>query len=247
MSERGAMARQGQGAGRSSCTRSSGATTRATRRWKSSTAPSLRCGRGSRSRWSRRPAPASRRCCTSPACSSIPTPARSMSTAPPPRRCRDAERTRIRRTEIGFVYQFHHLLPEFSALENVMLPQMIRGLSRKRGAQARATSCSSYLGLKERLEHRPGANCPAASSSASRSRARSPMRRASCSPTSRPAISIRAPPSHVFDALTQLVRASGLAAVIATHNMELARRMDRRVTLRGRAGGGGRSERPRRC
>jgi predicted ABC-type transport system involved in lysophospholipase L1 biosynthesis ATPase subunit len=66
----------------------------------------------------------------------------------------DAERTRIRRTEIGFVYQFHHLLPEFSAVENVMLPQMIRGLT-KAEAYKRAEELLSYLGLKERLDHRP--------------------------------------------------------------------------------------------
>ena len=66
----------------------------------------------------------------------------------------DAQRTRLRRTEIGFVYQFHHLLPEFSALENVMLPQMIRGLSRKEAAN-RATELLNYLGLKDRLTHRP--------------------------------------------------------------------------------------------
>src|SRR5499427_1932811 len=66
----------------------------------------------------------------------------------------DAERTRIRRTDIGFVYQFHHLLPEFSAVENVMLPQMIRGLSKKE-ARKRADELLTYLGLKERLDHRP--------------------------------------------------------------------------------------------
>jgi lipoprotein-releasing system ATP-binding protein len=66
----------------------------------------------------------------------------------------DAERTRIRRTDIGFVYQAHHLLPEFSALENVMLPQMIRGLAR-RDAGERASELLGYLGLKERLTHRP--------------------------------------------------------------------------------------------
>src|SRR6202034_4019341 len=66
----------------------------------------------------------------------------------------DAQRTRIRRTEIGFDYQFHHLLPEFSALENVMLPQMVRGLGRKE-ARTRGIELLSYLGLKERLTHRP--------------------------------------------------------------------------------------------
>src|SRR6202045_204950 len=66
----------------------------------------------------------------------------------------DTARTQIRRTDIGFIYQAHHLLPEFSALENVILPQMIRGLSRKEAAQ-RASELLSYLGLKDRLEHRP--------------------------------------------------------------------------------------------
>jgi lipoprotein-releasing system ATP-binding protein len=66
----------------------------------------------------------------------------------------DSQRTRLRRTEIGFVYQFHHLLPEFSAMENVVLPQMIRGLSRKEAAN-RATELLNYLGLKDRLTHRP--------------------------------------------------------------------------------------------
>src|ERR1700758_3561162 len=66
----------------------------------------------------------------------------------------DTERTAIRRTEVGFVYQFHHLMPEFTAVENVMLPQMIRGLSR-REARARGEELLSYLGLKNRLEHRP--------------------------------------------------------------------------------------------
>ena len=66
----------------------------------------------------------------------------------------DVARTRIRRTDIGFVYQFHHLLPEFSAVENVMLPQMIRGLKRAQ-AQTRAAELLTYLGLKERLTHRP--------------------------------------------------------------------------------------------
>src|SRR5262245_56572295 len=69
-------------------------------------------------------------------------------------RLSDSERTRIRRVEIGFVYQFHHLLMEFSAIENVMLPQMTRGLSQREATQ-RATDLLGYLGLKERLSHRP--------------------------------------------------------------------------------------------
>ena len=111
-----------------------------------------------------------------------------------------------------------------------MLPQMIRGLSKKEARKRadRAAELSRPEASGSSIARR---SSPAASSSASRSRARSPTRRASCSPTSRPEISIRAPPSHVFGALSQLVRASGFAAVVATHNMELAARMDRRVTL----------------
>ena len=106
----------------------------------------------------------------------------------------DAERTRIRRNEIGFVYQSHHLLPEFTALENVMLPQMIRGLSRAARRRSARSSCSaiSACATGSPTGRR---NCPAASSSASRSRARSPTRRASCWPTSRPAISTCTPPT----------------------------------------------------
>ena len=102
-------------------------------------------------------------------------------------------RTALRRSEIGFVYQFHHLLPEFSALENVVIPQMIAGLKRAE-ALARARELLGFLGLDARESHRP-AELSAASSSASRSPARWPMRRASCSPTSRPATSIPRPPT----------------------------------------------------
>src|SRR5712692_4825213 len=114
----------------------------------------------------------------------------------------DGERTRIRRIEIGFVYQFHHLLPEFSALENVMLPQMIRGLGRPE-AKRRALELLAYLGLKERLHHRP-----AELSGGEQQRV------------------------AIGRTLAKLVRASCLATVVATHNMELAGRMDRRVTIR---------------
>ena len=142
----------------------------------------------------------------------------------------DAERTRIRRTEIGFVYQFHHLLPEFSALENVMMPQMIRGLARKE-AKSRASELLSYLGLKERLEHRPSQLSGGEQQrvAIARAVANAPRVLLADEPTGNldPRTS-----SHVFGALAQLVRASSLAAVVATHNMELAKRMDRRVTLK---------------
>jgi lipoprotein-releasing system ATP-binding protein len=141
----------------------------------------------------------------------------------------DAERTRIRRTEIGFVYQFHHLLPEFSALENVMLPQMIRGLT-KNEARKRADELLSYLGLKERLEHRPAQLSGGEQQrvAIARAVANAPRVLLADEPTGN--LDPRTA-GHVFQALVQLVRASGLAAVIATHNMELAQRMDRRVTL----------------
>ena len=142
----------------------------------------------------------------------------------------DAQRTRLRRTEIGFVYQAHHLLPEFSALENVMLPQMIRGLSRKEAAN-RATELLNYLGLKDRLTHRPAELSGGEQQRVALARAvaNAPRILLADEPTGNldPRTSER-----VFGALTQLVRASGLAMICATHNMDLAARMDRRVTLR---------------
>jgi lipoprotein-releasing system ATP-binding protein len=142
----------------------------------------------------------------------------------------DSERTRIRRTDIGFVYQAHHLLPEFSALENVMLPQMIRGLSR-REATTRARELLGYLGLKERFTHRPSELSGGEQQrvAIARAVANGPRVLLADEPTGN--LDPRTA-DHVFSALTQLVRASGLAAVIATHNMDLAARMDRRVTLR---------------
>ena len=141
----------------------------------------------------------------------------------------DAERTRIRRNEIGFVYQSHHLLPEFSALENVMLPQMIRGLGRGK-ARARAAELLSYLGLRQRLEHRPAELSGGEQQrvAIARAVANAPRILLADEPTGNLDVHTA---EHVFHALTQLVRASGLATIIATHNMELAARMDRRVTL----------------
>jgi lipoprotein-releasing system ATP-binding protein len=142
----------------------------------------------------------------------------------------DAARTTIRRTEIGFVYQFHHLLPEFSAVENVMLPQMIRGLA-KREAHTRATELLSYLGLQSRLEHRPSELSGGEQQrvAIARAVANGPRVLLADEPTGN--LDPRTA-DHVFQALGQLVRASRLAALVATHNMELAGRMDRRVTIR---------------
>ena len=142
----------------------------------------------------------------------------------------DADRTRIRRVEIGFIYQFHHLLMEFSAIENVILPQMIRGLSR-RDAHQRATDLLTYLGLKDRLTHRPAELSGGEQQrvAIARAVANAPRILLADEPTGNldPRTS-----EHVFAALTQLVRASGLAVMVATHNMEIAARMDRRVTIR---------------
>lgn len=142
----------------------------------------------------------------------------------------DADRTRIRRMDIGFVYQAHRLLPEFSAIENVMLPQMVRGLS-KRESRTRSAELLSYLGLKDRLTHRPSELSGGEQQrvAIARAVANAPRVLLADEPTGNldPHTA-----DHVFNALTQLVKASGLAAIIATHNLELAARMDRRVTLR---------------
>jgi len=142
----------------------------------------------------------------------------------------DIARTRIRRTDIGFVYQFHHLLPEFSALENVVMPQMIRGLSR-RDAGIRAAELLSYLGLKDRLTHRPTELSGGEQQrvAIARAVANAPRILLADEPTGN--LDVRTA-DHVFGTLGQLVRASGIAAIIATHNLDLAAQMDRRVTIR---------------
>jgi lipoprotein-releasing system ATP-binding protein len=142
----------------------------------------------------------------------------------------DAARTRIRRNDIGFVYQFHHLLGEFSAIENVMLPQMVRGLSRKE-ARVRGTELLSYLGLKERLTHRPAELSGGEQQrvAIARAVANAPRILLADEPTGNLDVHTA---DHVFSALRQLVRASGLAAIIATHNLDIAAQMDRRVTIR---------------
>ena len=142
----------------------------------------------------------------------------------------DLARTKLRRLEIGFVYQFHHLLPEFTALENVMMPQLIRGLARDQ-AKSRATELLTWLGLGARLTHRPAELSGGEQQrvAIARAVANGPRILLADEPTGNldPGTA-----EHVFDALGQIVRASGLAALVATHNLDLAARMDRRVTLR---------------
>jgi len=141
----------------------------------------------------------------------------------------DVERTQIRRTDIGFVYQSHRLLPEFSALENVMLPQMIRGLKRSETIK-RSTEILSYLGIGDRLKHRPAELSGGEQQrvAIARAVANAPRVLLADEPTGNldPNTS-----NHVFHALMQLVKATGVAMLIATHNMDLAGRMDRRVSL----------------
>jgi len=142
----------------------------------------------------------------------------------------DQARTALRRLEIGFVYQFHHLLPEFTALENVMMPQLIRGLSRAL-ARERASELLKFLGLGARLKHRPAELSGGEQQrvAIARAVANAPRVLLADEPTGN--LDPRTA-QHVFGVLTQLVRATGLATLVATHNMELANRMDRRVTLR---------------
>jgi lipoprotein-releasing system ATP-binding protein len=142
----------------------------------------------------------------------------------------DAARTRLRRNSIGFVYQAHHLLPEFSAVENVMLPQMIRGLSRA-DAHVRASELLSYLGLAERLTHRPGELSGGEQQRVAIARAVANVPRLLLADEPTGNLDPRTS-DHVFYALSQLIKASGLTVVLATHNMEIAARMDRRVTIR---------------
>ncbi|MBA5776517.1 ABC transporter ATP-binding protein [Stappia sp. F7233] len=144
-------------------------------------------------------------------------------------RASDSQRTAIRRNDIGFVYQFHHLLPEFTALENVALPQLIRGLDRKE-AEERSRQLLGYMRLSERVTHRPAelSGGERQRVAIARAVANAPRLLLADEPTGNLDPKTAA---YVFDALVALVRASGLAAVLATHNLELAERMDRRITL----------------
>jgi len=144
-------------------------------------------------------------------------------------RLSDDARTAIRRNEIGFVYQFHHLLPEFSAIENIMMPQIIRGLSRTE-ARERAAQLLDYMKIGKRAEHRPAELSGGEQQrvAIARAVANAPLILLADEPTGNldPGTA-----TYVYEALEALVRQSGLSALFATHNHELARRMDRQVTL----------------
>ncbi len=145
-------------------------------------------------------------------------------------RLTDAARTAIRRDTIGFVYQSHHLLAEFSALENVAMPQLIAG-KRRRDAEARARDLLGMLGLAARTGHRPGKLSGGEQQrvAIARALANAPRVLLADEPTGNLDVGTA---GLVFDALLAAVRGQGVAALIATHNPDLAARMDRRVTLR---------------
>ena len=141
----------------------------------------------------------------------------------------DRERTLLRRSSIGFVYQFHQLLPEFSAIENVVIPQLILGLSKK-NATSRARSLLTSLGLGERGIHRPAELSGGEQQRVAIARA----------VANQPKILLADEPTgnldpqtadRVFEQLFGLVRTTGLCAIMATHNMEIAERMDRVLRL----------------
>ncbi len=141
----------------------------------------------------------------------------------------DRRRTAARREAVGFIYQFHHLLPEFTAAENIVLPQLANGATQA-GAEARASALLADVGLSDRAEHRPAQLSGGEQQRVAfcRALAHAPRLLLADEPTGNldPATSDR-----VFGTLMGLVRDTGLAAVIATHNLDLAARMDRRVRL----------------
>ena len=141
----------------------------------------------------------------------------------------DVERTRVRRVEMGFVYQLHQLLPEFSALENVVMPQLIRGVKRQ-AAERRATELLRMLGLGQRLDHRPAqlSGGEQQRTAIARALANAPKILLADEPTGNldPGTS-----ALVFHELIELIQHTGVAALIATHNLQLARSMHRCLRL----------------
>ena len=141
----------------------------------------------------------------------------------------DAERTRLRRDTIGFVYQAHHLLPEFSALENVMMPQLIAGKT-KAAAEAEARRLLDIMGLSQRLAHRPSQLSGGEQQRVAIARALANHPRVLLADEPTGNLDPRTA-AGVFDALIAIVREEGTAALVATHNLELAARMDRTLVL----------------
>lgn len=144
-------------------------------------------------------------------------------------RANEAERTRLRRDHLGFVYQFHHLLPEFTALENVAMPRVIQG-AKSQEATARAKAFLQQMGLEHRMDHRPAQLSGGEQQRVAIARALA----------NNPALLLADEPTgnldpetgyKVFELLVQTARQHGLAALIATHNLEMAAHMDRQVTL----------------
>jgi lipoprotein-releasing system ATP-binding protein len=143
----------------------------------------------------------------------------------------DRQRTRVRRADVGFIYQFHHLLPEFTALENIVLPQLANGTARN-DAENHAQDLLARVGIAARADHRPAALSGGEQQRVAfcRALANAPRLLLADEPTGNldPDTS-----DQVFEALLALVRDTGLSALIATHNLDLAARMDRQVKLDG--------------
>lgn len=141
----------------------------------------------------------------------------------------DRTRTEVRRADLGFVYQFHHLLPEFTAAENIILPQLANGVARRK-AEARAAELLDRVGLRDRARHRPAELSGGEQQRVAfcRALANGPKLLLADEPTGNldPATA-----DQVFGVLMETVRATGLSALIATHNPDLAARMDRVVRL----------------
>lgn len=142
----------------------------------------------------------------------------------------DSVRTHVRRQKVGIVYQFHHLLPEFSSLENVMIPQLANGMSRSQ-AYSRANQLLEDVGLKNRAKHRPSELSGGEQQRVSlcRSLANSPDLLLADEPTGNLDIDNS---QQVFDLIKDLVKSSGVTALIATHNLSLAKQMDRMISLK---------------
>ncbi len=142
----------------------------------------------------------------------------------------DSVRTHVRRQKVGIVYQFHHLLPEFSSLENVMIPQLANGISRSQ-AYNRANQLLKDVGLKNRAQHRPSELSGGEQQRVSlcRSLANSPDLLLADEPTGNLDIDNS---QQVFDLIKDLVKSSGITALIATHNLSLAKQMDRMISLK---------------